>query len=381
MKRTLAIVLAAAAFGGCNKDSDKKPAAGSGTAATPVEPPKNRPSQQPQPQLPELELPADPKRADRAALGHALFFDKRLSGAGDRSCYSCHMNEDGGGGKDPIAIGSGDKKLTRHSPVIWNVAYYKALYWDGRAPTLEANVRGAWSGGNMGAAPGADTDDKITAALDKKAAEIAAIPGYKKLIEAAFPGAELRAEHVGAAIADYMRTLICNDTAYDRYAAGDKAALTEQEQRGLDVYSGKGGCIVCHMPPYFSSAMAADRQYYNVGIGTRDVPEDKVDVGRMKVTSDPADWAAFKPPSLRNVRKSPPYFHDGSVATLEDAVKLMASGGIPNKNKHTLVADKQLTEAELADLVAFLGALDCGGKLEEPPPIADAPKGAGKAGK
>lgn len=369
MKRTLVIVLAAAAFGGCKKDSGKQPAGGSGTA-TPVEPPRTRPSQQPQPQLPELELPADPKRADRAALGHALFFDKRLSGANDRSCYSCHMNEDGNGGKDPIAIGSGDKKLTRHSPVIWNVAYYKALYWDGRAPTLEAQVRGAWSGGNMGAAPGADTPEKIDAALDKKTAELAAIPGYKKLFEAAFPGVAIKAEHVNTAIADYMRTLICKDTAYDRYAGGDRTALTEPQQRGLDVFSGKGGCLVCHMPPYFSTAMAADKQYYNVGIGTKDVPEDKVDIGRMQVTKEQADWAAFKPPSLRNVRKSPPYFHDGSVAKLEDAVKLMASGGIPNKNKHTLVADKQLTDAELADLVAFLGALDCG-ELKEPPPIAE----------
>lgn len=371
MKRTLAIVLAAAAFGGCKKDSNKQPAAGSGTAATPVEPARTRPSQQPQPQLPALELAADPKRAEKVALGHALFFDQRLSGAADRSCYSCHLNEDGGGGKDPLAIGSGDKKLTRHSPVIWNVAYWKALYWDGRAPTLEAQVQGAWGGGNMGAAPGADTPEKITAALDKKAAELAAIPGYKKLFDAAFPGAAIKAEHVSGAVADYMRTLICNDTAYDRYAAGDKAALTEPQQRGLDVFSGKGGCIVCHMPPYFSTGMAADKQYYNVGIGTKDVPEDQVDVGRMKVTNDPADWAAFKPPSLRNVRKSPPYFHDGSVATLEEAVKLMASGGIPNKNKHALVADKQLTAAELEDLVAFMGALDCGGALEAPPPIGD----------
>lgn len=377
MKRTLAIVLAAAAFGGCKKDKQSNPQSGSGagTAVTPVEPPKPRASQQPQPQLPALDLPADPKRAEKVALGHALFFDKELSGANDRSCYSCHQNEDGTGGHDPVAIGSGDKKLTRHAPTLWNVGFMKALYWDGRAPTLEANVQGAWGGGNMGGAPGADTPEKVTEALDKRAADLAKIPGYKKLFAAAFPDAEIKAAQVDSAIAEYMRTLRCDDTAFDRYAGGDKAALDEAQQRGLDVFSGKGGCIVCHMPPYFSSAMAADKQFYNVGIGTKDVPEDKVDIGRMKVTKDPADWAAFKPPSLRNVRKSPPYFHDGSVATLEDAVKLMSSGGIANKNKHALVADKQLTDAERADLVAFLGALDCGGKLEEPPPV----EGAGKS--
>ncbi|HWO17308.1 MAG TPA: cytochrome c peroxidase [Kofleriaceae bacterium] len=384
MKRTLVIVLAAAAFGGCKKDTEKKPTPtpGSGTAAaTPVEPPKARPSQQPQPTLPQLELPADEKRADRAKLGHSLFFDKRLSGANDRACYSCHMNEDGTGGHDPIAIGSGDKKLTRHAPTLWNVGFWKAYYWDGRAPTLEKNVQGAWGGGNMGGAPADAKPEEITAALDKRAADLAKLPGYKKLFEAAYPGtAEIKAEHVNRAIADYMRTLRCDDTAYDKYAAGDKNALTEQQQRGLDVFAGKGGCLVCHMAPYFSSAMAADNQFYNIGIGTKDVPEDKVDIGHMKVTKDPAHWAAFKPPSLRNVSKSAPYFHDGSVAKLEDAVKLMASGGIPNKNKHALVADRQLSEAERADVVAFLGGLECGGKIEEPAPLEGDGKGDGKGG-
>jgi cytochrome c peroxidase len=115
----------------------------------------------------------------------------------------------------------------------------------------------------------------------------------------------------------------------------------------------------------FSTAMGVDGGiYFNAGIGTQ-VAEDKVDVGRMKVSNDPKDWAAFKPPSLRNVTKSPPYFHDGSVAKLEDAVKLMASGGIKNKNLSTALADRGLTDAERADIIAFLGGLECG-KLDEP---------------
>src|SRR5262249_12956557 len=149
---------------------------------------------------------------------------------------------------------------------LWNVGFYKALYWDGRAPTLEKNARGAWAGPNMAGAPGADGPEKITEALDKRAAELAKIPGYKKLFDAAFPGAEAKADQVTSALAEYMRTLRCDDTAYDKYAAGDKAALTEQQQRGLDIFSGKGNCITCHMPPYFSSAMAMDKQFYNVGI-------------------------------------------------------------------------------------------------------------------
>lgn len=374
--RALVIALAAVAFG-C-KSADKKPAAGSGSAA--VEPPR-RPSQQPQPQLPppppSPSGAEDPKRDQKVALGHQLFFEKRLSGANDRSCYSCHMNEDGNGGHDPIAIGSGDKKLTRHSPVIWNVAYWPegTFYWDGRAKTLEANVNGAWGGGNMGGAPAGDPPEKVTAALDKRAAELTKIPGYKALFDAAFPDTKITAAQVNSAIAEYMRTLICNDTAYDKYAAGDKSALSDQQQRGLDLFLGKATCTVCHAAPTFSTAMAtATGAYFNVGIGIKDVPEDKVDVGRMKVSNKPEDWAAFKPPSLRNVSKSPPYFHDGSVAKLEDAVRLMASGGIANKNRAGLLRDAQLSDAEIGDLVAFLGALDCGGKLQEPPPLDGAPK-------
>src|SRR5688572_23168997 len=220
-----------------------EPAKGSGSAAVTNDPPLPRPSQQPLPTMPELQLPEDAKRAQKVALGHALFFDKRLSGNNDRACYSCHQNEHGNGGKDPLAIGSGDKVLTRHSPVIWNVAYFQnSLYWDGRAKDLEANTKGAWGGGNMGAGP----DN-----LDKKAAEIAAIKGYKPLFAAAFGDkTEIKADHVASAISEYMRTLICNDTAYDKFAAGDKSALTEQQQNGFDVFMAKGACVTCHAPPF-----------------------------------------------------------------------------------------------------------------------------------
>lgn len=356
---TRAALFAALALVGCKKNKEAPPAqtgsAGSAAVAEP-EPPKVRPSQQPLPQLPPLELAADPKRDAKIELGHNLFFDKRLSGHNDRACYSCHMNEDGLGGHDPIAIGSGDKKQTRHAPVLWNTAYFKgAWYWDGRAKTLEDNAKAAWGGGNMGA--GADN-------LDKKAAELYKIPGYKKLFDAA--GLTGKGDDVTAALAEYERTFICKDTAYDKFAAGDKAALSDQQQKGLDVFLGKGQCLICHAPPYFSTAMGVEGgAYFNMGMGT-DVPEDQVDIGRMKVTNAPTDWAAFKPPSLRNVTRSAPYFHNGSVAKLEDAVKIMASGGIKNKNLNPALADRGLTDEERADLIAFLGALECPGKLEEP---------------
>ena len=366
------VATAAALAPACKKDeATPAPSTESGSAQAGSAPaaPRPRPSQQAGlPQLPPLVLADDPKRAEKIALGHALFFEKRLSGGTDRSCYSCHANEDGNGGATPIAIGSGGKTQTRHSPVIWNVGYWNAAgYWDGRAKTLEDNTKGAWGGGNMGAAPDADTPEKITAALDAKATAIAAIPAFKKLFEAAYPGTPSKADHVTSALSEYMRTLICKDTAYDKFAAGDKAALSEEQQRGYDVFVGKGKCGTCHAPPFFSTAMGVEGGvYFNVGIGTSGIAEDKVDVGRMKVSNKPEDWAAFKPPSLRNVAKSPPYFHDGSVGTLEDAVKLMSTGGIANKNKSPLLTDAGLTDAERADLVAFLKGLSCPGSLEPP---------------
>jgi cytochrome c peroxidase len=372
---------------GCEskKKDDPKPKPGPSSSgdgsATPVETARIRLSQDPQPTMPQLDLPEDPKRKEKVVLGNTLFFDKRLSGKNDRACYSCHKNADGNGGKDPLAIGSGDVKLTRHSPTLWNVGFFKgAYYWDGRAKSLEANVKGAWGGGNMGAGDGKD-DKKNVEMLDKRAAELAALPEYKALFEAAFPGAKPKAEHVQSALAEYMRTMVCNNTAYDRWANKDKNALDEKQQRGLDLFLGKGACSKCHVPPFFSSAMNIDNgAYFNVGIGTQNVAEDKVDVGRMKVTNDPNDWAAFKPPSLRNVAKTAPYFHDGSVPTLDQAVRVMAAGGYPNKNKSPLANPTNLTPAEVEDIVAFLKALDCNTKLTLPDGSDPDAEGAGTGG-
>jgi cytochrome c peroxidase len=299
----------------------------------------------------------NPQSDEKIALGHQLFFDKRLSVDGSVSCYSCHQNEDGNGGKTPLAIGAKDKKLTRHSPVMWNVGYLPALYWDGRSSSLEAQAKGAWGGGNMGV--GADN-------LDKKAAEMAKLPEYKDAFEKAFPGQAVTGDLVAQALSTYERTLICGDTAYDKYAKGDKSALSDLQKDGLEVFTGKGMCTACHSPPFFSSAYFGSGTFFNVGVGTKGVEEKDVDVGRMAVSKGEKDWAAFKPPSLRNITKSAPYFHDGSVSDLKEAVKFMASGGHDNKNKSPLMSDKKLTDEEIDQIIAFLGALDCNQDL--PPP-------------
>lgn len=309
--------------------------------------------------LGEIKVPEDNPQTDaKIKLGQQLFFDKRLSVDGSRSCYSCHTNDHGTGGAEPTAIGAKDKQLTRHSPIIWNVGYLSRFYWDGRADSMEAQIKGAWGGGNMGV--GKEN-------LDAKAKEIGKIPGYKKQFDEVFKDEGATADTVAKAIASYERTLVCNDTAYDKYAKGDKKALDDAQKRGLGIFMGKGGCTSCHTPPFFSSAyMLKDGTYFNVGVGIEGKPEADVDIGRMAVTKKESDWAAFKVPTLRNVVNSAPYFHNGSRKTLEEAVHFMAGGGFKNKNRSPLMTNKNLSEPEIKDVIAFLGALACPGKLEEP---------------
>ncbi len=309
-------------------------------------------------ELGEMAIPSsNPQTEAKVALGHQLFFDARLSVDGSRSCYSCHLNADGNGGGVPTAVGAMNRALTRHSPVIWNVGYMTRWYWDGRAGSLEDQALAAWRGGNMGV--GQD-------GLEAKAQEIGAIVGYAEQFAVVFPQRGATPETIVQAIAAYERTLVCNDTRYDRFARGEGDALTRQEREGLDLFMGRGACAACHTPPMFThQALLQDGIYHNVGIGIEGRSEDQVDVGRMRVTEQEMDWAAFKTPSLRNISKSAPYFHDGSVANLDDAVRYMASGGYRNRNLSPLLMDRALSEGELAAIVAFLSSLECG-ELEEP---------------
>lgn len=328
------------------KAKDNKAAIQTAAAAVPAAPNN----------LMALTTPKDnPTTPAKVALGRQLFFDKSLSVDGTRACYSCHQNEDGTGGHDPTAIGAKNKPLSRHAPSLWNVAYLPRLYWDGRAGSLEAQAKGAWAGGNMGV--GKDN-------LMDKADDIGEKPEYKAQFNAVFPGVGASPDTIAQAISAYERTLFCADTAFDKFFAGDTSALNDEQKAGKDVFIGKGGCHSCHTPPMFSDAYVnGDGAYHNVGVGIDGKDESAIDVGRVKVSDNPSEWAAFKTPSLRNVSKTAPYFHDGSIAKLEDAVRFMARGGHPNKGLDQKMMDKKLSDKEIEQLVAFLGSLDCNGTL------------------
>ena len=306
-----------------------------------------------------MTVPADnPMTEAKVALGKQLYYDQRLSGDGARSCYGCHLKEHGLTDGRAMALGAFDKQLTRAAPTMWNVGYYDALYWDGRSTALELQVKGAWGGGNMGASgnDGAPSMDDICAALNE-------IPGYAQQFEAVFGGAATP-DNVAYAVAAFMRTIVTT-TENSRYIAfqnGDESALNDQEKSGWMIFSEKVKCTNCH-----DGRLLADKQFHNVGIG---MDAESPDIGRGKVTEAEEDTGAFKTPSLFDISKSAPYFHDGSVATLEEAVDLMLSGGKDNEwldEKNLADAkDADLSDEEKADLMAFLKALDVNYMIEEP---------------
>jgi cytochrome c peroxidase len=295
-----------------------------------------------------MTIPSDnPMTPEKVALGRQLFFDERLSFDGSRSCYSCHVCEKGLTDGLPKAIGAGNKQLPRSSPTLWNIGYHKEFYWDGRSGSLEKQALAAWTGANMGAKA-----DEIVAKLN-------ALEGYRGQFHKVFQS-DATADNVVKAIAAYERTIISGNTAWDRFKAGDNNALSQSAWRGWNIFQSIK-CNNCH-----DGVLFTDQQYHNVGIG---MDQKEPDPGRGKVTNRPEDTGAFKTPTLRDIAKSAPYFHDGSAATLEEAVDIMLAGGKPNQylDKKNLQPHKLLPE-QREDLLNFLRSLsvdDC--NLSKPP--------------
>lgn len=295
-----------------------------------------------------MTIPADnPMTPEKAALGRQLFFEKRLSGDGTRSCSSCHLCEKGLTDGLPKAVGAFNKPLPRNSPTLWNIGYHSEFYWDGRSGSLEKQALAAWKGANMGAG---DDPSKIVGSIN-------AVHGYRSQFEKVF-GGPATPDNIAKAIAAFERTIIGGDTAWDRWRAGNESALTEEAKRGWKVFQ-DAKCTNCH-----SGALFLDKQYHNVGIG---MEKPEPDSGRFKVTNKEEDTGAFKTPTLRDVAKSAPYFHDGSAATLEEAIDVMLAGGKPNKylDKKNLSPVK-LTSKQKRDLIAFLNALTENCAIKEP---------------
>jgi cytochrome c peroxidase len=300
-----------------------------------------------------MKIPADNAiTQEKANLGWQLWFDKRLSGDGSRSCYGCHVNEKGltdGLVKNTSAVDG--KPLARHTPTLWNIGYHAEWYWDGRAKTLEGQALAAWKLANMG---GKDKEkDEIRHDIIEK------INGaYKDQFQKVFGGPATE-KNVSQALATFMRTIISKDTAFDKFQKGDEKAISDAAKRGWAAFQ-KAKCTNCHV-----GFLLTNLQFHNVGVGLKD--GKPTDVGRQKVTNQDKDTGAFKTPTLRDVARSAPYFHDGSVATLEEAVKFMVGGGADNPFLDKVNLQKaDLSAAEVTDLIEFLKSLTENTKIPEP---------------
>ncbi len=287
----------------------------------------------------KVEAPADnPLTAEKVALGQQLFFDKRLSKDGSMSCESCHHIAQAYTSGNALDTKVGGKVNVRNAPTMTNLGYHaNGYYWDGRKPTLEAVTQAAWAG-QLGADPAA-----VPAALN-------AILEYRALFERAF-ASEATAQNIPQALASFLRALTSGDSAWEKFEAGDKKAVSKDAIAGAKLFTSKG-CVQCHIAPLYTDTM-----FHNVGIGWDASKKAFADHGRMDATKDAADDGKFKTPTLRDAAKTGPYFHDGSAKTLADAIEIMSNGGVANPTLDAKLKPAKLNKKERAQLEAFISSL------------------------
>jgi cytochrome c peroxidase len=273
----------------------------------------------------DLYLPVpdeNPLTRERIALGRRLFTDRRLSRDRSIACSSCHDPERAFSDGRPVAIGIDRQVGRRSAPALINRGYGRAFFWDGRAATLEEQVL----------QPIQDPTEMNMTLADVRA-RVGLAPG-----------------DVSRALASYVRSILSGGSRFDRFVNGDRRALSPEQQEGLRVFRGKGNCTACHVGPNFT-----DERFHNTGIAWRDGALQ--DEGRSAVTGNAEDRGAFKTPTLREIARTAPYMHDGSLVSLEDVVEYYDRGGNANPVLDSELSPLKLTASDKRSLVAFLHAL------------------------
>lgn len=290
-------------------------------------------------------IPADnPQTPAKIELGKILFHDPRLSSTGTVACASCHSVMEGGDDHRPVSIGVHGQAGGRNAPTVWNAAFHSAQFWDGRATTLEEQAKG----------PVTNPVEMGMSDLGQAVGRLKAIPGYAPLFERAFGnGDTITVDNMAKAIAAYERTLVTTDSPYDRYVRGDTAALSAQQQRGMAAFA-SAGCTTCHAGAAFNGPSLPAGQPFLARFPTF---EDNTyvrkyqlnaDTGRFESTHEAADKHMWRVPTLRNLAYTAPYFHNGSVKRVDEAVRVMARTQL----------NTELDAQTVADITAFLGALN-----------------------
>ncbi len=291
------------------------------------------------------ELPPHPEgnapTAERVALGKMLFFDPRLSGDGNMSCATCHNPVLGWSDALPTAKGVKSKVLDRATPTIVNTAYNSIQMWDGRKASLEDQAMGPM-----------EANVEMNMDLPRLFAWLRSMPTYIKAFERAYPGEDIGADTVSRAIASYERTVLSNNSPFDRWVKGDSSAMSAQQVRGFALFldENKGNCAACHSAPNFT-----DDGFHNIGLAS--FGKEQPDLGRYAQKPLGLMKGAFKTPTLRDIELTAPYFHDGSAVTLADVVDHYADGGVVKDNLSPNMKTLDLSAQERADIVAFLRAL------------------------
>ncbi len=297
--------------------------------------------------LPEPRDGFSPQQID---LGRYLFFDPLLSGDNTVSCASCHHPDLGFADARPRSRGIGGAEVKRAAPSLWNVAFLRSFFWDGRARSLEEQMQGPlYDAREMGSNPA------------ELLAELKASDEYSRLFREAFPGSEASPtlDMLYTSIVAFQTTLISLNSRYDRYAHGYHDALTDKEKAGMNVFrSFVARCAECHTPPLFTNQQVAV-------IGVRDPDGIPFDAGAQDVTGNPGLRGGFKVPSLRNVARTAPYMHSGSFAGLREAAEFYTLGrghALPDDERghmtvHWHIWEPDLSDDELDRLVDFLKTL------------------------
>lgn len=302
--------------------------------------------------LPPVPIPDDnPMTLAKVELGKMLYFDKRLSKDSTLSCATCHDPQKAWAEHTPTSTGIDGQVGPANSPTVINAAYATSQFWDGRAKTLEEQALGPIENPiEMG--------DKLEDVIQ----ELSEVPDYVQRFQEVF-GTEITKDGIAKSIAAFERTVLSGNSPYDRFTKeNDEDALDEAQQRGMALF--EDNCQVCHSPPVFSNW-----GFHNAGIG---MDKEKPDEGLKAVTGEDKDLGKYRVPGLREVANTAPYFHDGSVATLEEAVALMAGGGKDHPKVSAMLKalrEAQLTEQDQKDLVEFLKALSGDYPIVEPPEL------------
>lgn len=278
---------------------------------------------------------------DRVELGKKLFFDPRLSGDQNMSCATCHSPLFGWSDGLSTAKGNKSKVLGRASPTVVNSAFEKIFMWDGRKASLEDQAMGPMQ---------ASTEMNMD--VPRLIKFLNANPEYSAAFHKAYPQEAIDESTLSKAITSFERTLISNNSPFDRWVKGDKKALNESQIRGFKIFVDpeKGNCEVCHSAPNFT-----DSGFNNIGLAS--FGDANPDVGRFSERAIKSMRGAFKTPTLRDITLTAPYFHDGSAATLEAVVDHYVKGGVVKTNLSPNIKPLTLTEDEKRDLVAFLSQL------------------------